>query len=172
VLLYDGDGTSVVPPRGGRDAVLAVLHRLEARDRGGSGRGSLRAALQRARLLGRRRGLVVVVSDLLDDEDWTHDLRALSARHDVVVAQITDPRDAELPKVGLLTLVDPETGERLDVQTSNPRVRARFAAAAAAQREATRRRIRAGGASHLAVSTDRDWLLDVVRFAAARRRRR
>ena len=166
------DGSTVLPPRSGRNAALALLHRLDRRDRAGEGAVDLAGALARIRGAARRRGLVVVVSDLLDEGDWAHQLRGLATRHDVVVAQVTDPREAELPDVGVVTFVDPETGERLDVQTADPQVRERFAAAAQEQREAASAAVRRAGAAHLVLSTDRDWLLDIVRFAVARRRRR
>jgi uncharacterized protein (DUF58 family) len=169
-IVFDHSGTTVIPPRTGRDAVLAVLHRLDQRPRADEGGPDLASALRRARLSLRRQSLVVVISDLLDRADWTRPLRALSARHDVVVAHIGDPRERELPPVGLLMLVDPETGRRREVQTANPRLRERFAAAAAEQWAANARSVRAAGAAHLELSTDRDWLLDVVRFAALRKR--
>jgi uncharacterized protein (DUF58 family) len=112
------------------------------------------------------------VSDLLDTSDWRVPLRLLAARHDVVVAQVTDRREAALPAVGVVTFVDPESGRRVEAQTSDPRLRARFATAAAAQRETLARAVRAAGAAHLVLATDRDWVLDIVKFAAARRRRR
>jgi uncharacterized protein (DUF58 family) len=171
-VVYGPAGADVLPPRTGRDAIYALLHRLERRGRAGEGAAPLAAALRRVRLAARRRGLVVVVTDLLDPGGWPRELRALAARHEVVVTEVRDPREAELPPVGLLTLVDPETGKRLEVQTSSARLRARFAEAAAAQRQAAALAVRSAGAGHLVLSTDRDWLLDVVRFAAARRRRR
>ena len=171
-VLFDGDGTHVLPPRTGRVAVHGLLRRLEDRGRAGEGTSPLSDALRKVRHLARRRGLVVVISDLLDCGDWPRELRALTARHDVVVAQPRDPREDELPPVGLLTLVDPETGARREVQTSSKKLRARFAEAAAAQRAATLTKVRGTGATHLDLSTDRDWLLDVVRFVVARRRRR
>ncbi len=171
-VLADPTGTTVLPPRTGRNAALALLHRLDRRERAGEGRVELADALARTRGVARRRGLVVLVSDLLDDGDWPRQLRGLTTRHDVIVAQVTDPREAELPAVGVVTLVDPETGQRLDVQTDDPAVRERFAAAAAEQRAAAREAVQRAGAAHLVLSTDRDWLLDVVRFAVARRRRR
>jgi hypothetical protein len=149
-----------------------LLHRLEQRPRATEGTADLAAALRRARLAARRRGLVVVVSDLLDGSDWVRELRALAARHDVVVAHVGDPRERELPPVGLLMLVDPETGRTREVQTASKKLRERFATAAQTQWETNARAVRVAGASHLALSTDRDWLLDVVRFAAARKRRR
>ncbi|HVF75644.1 MAG TPA: DUF58 domain-containing protein [Acidimicrobiales bacterium] len=171
-VLFGPAGFSIVPPRGGRAAVIATLHRLERRERAAEGEASLADALRRLRLTARRRGLVVVVTDLLDSSPWERELRALSARHAVVVAEVRDPREAELPEVGVLMLVDPETGRRVEVQTANRRTRERFAAAAADQLAQRGRAVRAAGASHLVLATDRDWLLDVVRFVADRRRRR
>ena len=171
-VLLDPAGTTVLPPRTGRDAVLALLHRLDRRERADEGAPPLAHALRQVRHAARRRGLVVVVSDLLDTGTWPRELRALGARHDVVVAHVGDPREADLPPVGVLTLVDPETGRRHEVHTGARRFRERYAAAAATQREAAARSVRAAGASHLTLSTDREWVLDVVRFVAARRRRR
>ena len=171
-VVFDGQTTQVVPPRPGRDGVLGLLARLQRRTRSSGGEASLAARLRRARFLAGRRGLVVVVSDLLDRSDWPSELRALSVRHDVVVAHLSDPREDDLPPVGLLTLVDPETGQRREVQTSSRRFRSRYAEAARDRRDATRDRLRAARAGHLEVSTDRDWLRDVVHYVAARKRRR
>ena len=171
-LLCGPEGSTVVPPRSGRAPLFGLLARIERRDRAPEGALSLADALRRARLTARRRSLVVVITDLMDTGPWERELRALSHRHDVVVAEIRDPRETDLPRVGLLTLVDPETGRRLEVQTANAKVRARFAEAAAAQLTARERAVKVAGAGHLVLSTDRDWMLDVVRFAARRRRRR
>jgi len=171
-LCFDGESTDVRPPRSGREAVLALLHRIQQRPRAGEARGSLADALRRTQRLARRRGLVVVISDLLDTSDWPRELRLLATRHEVVVAQIRDPRESELPPVGLLTLVDPETGRRQEVQTNSRKLRERFAAAATEQQDGIARAVRSAGAGHLVLSTDRDWLLDVARFTLARRRRR
>jgi uncharacterized protein (DUF58 family) len=171
-VCFDGSTTEVRPPRSGREAVLALLHQIQQRPRAAEAAGTLADALQKTQRLARKRGLVVVISDLLDDSDWARELRLLAARHEVIVAQIRDPREAELPPVGLLTLVDPETGRRQEVQTNSRKLRERFAAAAATQQAGIARSVRAAGAGHLILSTDRDWLLDVARFTLARRRRR
>jgi uncharacterized protein (DUF58 family) len=171
-VVFDGAGAAILPPRGGRDGTLALLHTLGSRPRDTEGAGSLAGALRRCRLAAPRRGLVVVVSDLLDGSEWPRELRAVAAKHDVVVAEVRDPREDELPPVGLLTLVDPETGRRVEVQTNSRRLRERFARAAAERRAASRDAVRRAGAAHLVLSTDRDWLTDLVRFTVARRRRR
>jgi uncharacterized protein (DUF58 family) len=168
-----GTEAAVVPPRSGRAAAMALLRRLEERGRGDGGESTtLAEALRRIRLTARRRGLVVLITDLIDSSNWQRELRALALRHEVVVVEVRDPRESNLPAVGMLTLVDPETGRRLEVQTSNAAVRARFAEAAAARHTQLARQVRGSGASHLVLSTDRDWLFDIVRFVVARRRRR
>ena len=171
-LLSGPEGTTIVRPRQGRDAVYQLLRRLERRDRAEQGATSLADALRRARLTATKRGLVVVLTDLLDESPWERELRALTARHEVVVAEVRDPREVALPVVGMLTLVDPETGERVEVNTNSTRLRRRFAAAASAQLADHDRKVRGARASHLVLSTDRDWMLDVVRFVAGKRRRR
>ena len=76
----------------------------------------------------------------------------------VVGIEVLDPRELELPAAGLMTFVDPETGEQVEVQTSRPDVRARYAAAAAEQRDRIATTLRHAGAAHLQLRTDRDWL--------------
>ena len=76
-----------------------------------------------------------------------------------------------LPDVGVLSLVDPATGQTREVPTAKKKLRDRYAAAAAEQRAAIAGTIRAAGADHLILRTDQDWLLDIVRFISSRRER-
>jgi uncharacterized protein (DUF58 family) len=140
----------------------------------GGSPGDLVDGLVLADRLARRRGLVVVISDFLGREpsSWSPVLQRLGGRHQLVAVEIRDPREGELPPVGLLTLVDPETGARVEVQTNKARIRARFAEAAARQRADIGRAIRVAGARHLVLSTDRDWLTDLVGAVARWRQRR
>jgi uncharacterized protein (DUF58 family) len=177
-LLLTSDGVQLVPARGGRDATFALLHQVDgvprAADRGSRDHqtADLGEALRAVGRIARRRGLVVVVSDFLTRDEWARPLRALATRHDVLAIEIVDPRELELPPVGLVTFVDTETGRRLEVQTAGAAIRARYAAAAAAQRADIARAVRGAGAEHLVLRTDRDWLLDIARHVTARRRRR
>lgn len=121
----------------------------------------------------RRRGVAVVISDFLaPPEQWGRPLRKLAVRHDVLAIEVVDPRELELPDVGVLAVVDPETGELHEVQTADPELRRRYAEAAAAQRAAIAAELRGAGAAHLRLRTDSDWLLDIVRFVAAQRHAR
>lgn len=173
VLVAGGDQLARLPARSGRSAVLAALSVLydgPRRERGPADGADLGAALSQVERTQRRRGQVVVVSDFLDTTDWAAPLRRLAMRHQVVAVQVTDPRELVLPAVGMLEVVDTESGARLHVQTNSPELRERYAAAAAERQERTRRLLADAGAEHLELSTDRDWLVDVAEFVRRRRR--
>jgi uncharacterized protein (DUF58 family) len=176
-VLATPTGTITRPPRSGRTPLLARLHELAVyRAPEGSQAqplaGDLAAAMEATQRVARRRGLVVVISDFLEPRDWERPFRGLASHHDVLAVEIVDPRELELPPVGLLMLVDPESGRRVEVQTTSAKLRARFAAAATNQRSAIAGAIRRAGVDHLQLRTDRDWLRDIVRFVVGRRRRR
>jgi uncharacterized protein (DUF58 family) len=99
-------------------------------------------------------------------------MRALAARHDVLAVEIVDPRELDLPNVGVIDIVDPETGTHRELQTSSRKLRDRYSKAAREQRDQIARAIRSAGADHLVLRTDRDWVLDLVRFVGRRRTRR
>jgi uncharacterized protein (DUF58 family) len=172
-VIVAGGALAVVPPASGLLRLLALLRRILATPAWeGEGRTDLAAALRTLERLARRRGVVVVVSDFLCQPGWEEALSRLGARHDLVVAEVVDPRESELPRMGLLTLVDTETGRTRVVDTSRARLRAAFGRAAAAQRTAVSAAIARAGADHLVVSTDADWVGDVLAFFARRTRRR
>lgn len=172
-LVTGGHGSAAtVPARSGRVHTQALLRRLHAAAADPvAGRVDLAAAMDRLGALARRRGLVVVVSDFLDDGDWARSLRSLALRHDVVCLEVVDPLELALPAVGTVHLHDPETGAELEVRTDDPGLRERYASAATAQRVAIAARVRGAGADQLQLRTDRDWLLDLARFVSRRRDR-
>ncbi len=172
-LIVRPDGITRIPPRAGRQPMMALLHTLANRERvDGTGPTDVGAAIQTHLTARRRRGLAVVVSDFLSPPGWERKLAGLAARHQVLAVEIVDPRELELPNVGYLTLVDPETGRRMEVQTAKAGIRARYAEAAAAQRAEIANAIQRSGAQHLVLRTDRDWLRDIVDYVLSARRRR
>jgi uncharacterized protein (DUF58 family) len=172
-LIVRPDGITRVPPRPGRAALFALLHKLATHDRvDGGGPTDLGEAMHGLVLSRRRRGLAVVVSDFLSTPGWEKPLRALASRHQTVAMEVVDPRELELPNVGYLTLVDPETGRLMEIQTAKASLRQRYADAAAAQRAEIGAAIRRSGAAHIVLRTDRDWLREIVEFVARTRRHR
>lgn len=169
-IITTGERVIRIPARPGRAAGNRLLRIAATTERAESGRrGDLGAALEMLRRPPRRRGLVVVISDFLGDTSWQRPLRGLGARHDVLAIEVVDPRELELPDVGLVTLVDPESGQTIEVPTQRREVRERFAQAAHQQRAEITAALRRAGAGHLTLRTDREWLLDIVRYVANRR---
>lgn len=169
-LVLDGQAPRWIPARSGRRHLFGILGALQTQGRDG-GAADLATGLQRAGRLARRRGLIVVVSDFLSDTAWAEALRGLGTRHELIAVEVIDPLDVELPAVGLLTVVDTETGRRRYVDTGRSSIRRRYAEAARLQREAIGAGIRAAGADHIRLRTDRDWVMNVARHVSTRRRR-
>ena len=176
-ILFAERPLEVLPPAIGRPHLFRLLAKLrEAPRRSERGRTDLAAALDLARSAIRRPSIVVVVSDLLVADNWAGALGKLTTRHEVVVLRVVDPRERELPDVGIVTLEDPETGEQLLVDTADAHLRARFAEAARAQDERIDRLLMTRGVRRVVASTDADLLppllelLDRRRVVATQRR--
>jgi uncharacterized protein (DUF58 family) len=167
-LIGAGDSPEWVTHRSGRTHLYALLGKLSdvGRDTGAT---DLTGIVRTADRIAGRRGMVTLISDFLDPGPWEKALRAIAHRQEVLAVEIVDPREQELPDVGTITVIDPETGRKRFVDTSSPSLRRDFIAAAADQRTDIRRRIRATGADHLELGTDRDWLADLVRHVVGRR---
>jgi uncharacterized protein (DUF58 family) len=190
-LVLTGQGLRRVPARSGRPALLALLRLLLAQPRLPEPTGppvpgpSLPEAIDdMGRALahrGRRTGLVAVVSDFLDTgapnatqagaPGWADQLRRLGARAPLLAVEVMDPRELELLDVGMLAVIDPETGARREVWTGSRSLRRRYAAAAAEQRAGIRAALAGSGARHLQLRTDHDWLREIARFVLTSRSR-
>ena len=182
--LLGPQGVRRFPARGGRTHLLGMLRTLLAVPRAmpATDPVGLATAIDGLHRAVPRRGLAVVVSDFLDglDEDglgpgapdWEQPLRRLAARHQVLAVQVSDPREQELPDVGLLTVVDPESGVLREVPTASRKLRERYAAAARTQQESITAALKRAGAAQLRLRTDRDWVADIVRHVHAQRRLR
>ena len=175
-VVTNGERTLRYPARAGSLAAQGLLRRIAAVPRAEPG-----VEIDLPHVIGalhrppRRRGLVAVISDFLGEPGltepgWERPLRALAMRHDALAVEVVDPRELNLPDVGLLLLTDPETGQQHEVQTSSRRLREEYAVAASRQRAQIAQSLRRAGVGQLRLRTDGDWLLSIVRFVAARRR--
>lgn len=88
---------------------------------------------------------------------------SLRMRHAIVAVEITDPREEELPAVGRLALVDPESGSLVQVNTSRRAVRERFAALERERRLRVADELRRLHVHHVSLRTDQDWLAELGR---------
>ena len=167
LLTYGAPTARMLPPRGGRGARVGLRRALaEGVALDGSTGEPLALALVRVGRLARPRSLVVVISDFAGPLDWARPIAALAARHTVMAVEVRDPREHELPDVGQLALVDPETGRHVEVDTSDRRLRERFARAAREERAGVAAALRRAGAEHVVLSTAGAWARELGRRLA------
>lgn len=168
------DGITEFRARSGRRNLLALLHRLATHDPADRTQRSpaapvLADALRRLAGPAHRTGLAVVVSDLLRP-GWDDPLRAVTGRHETLVVELVDPRELTLPNVGIIELQDRTTGQVTEIDTRSEKVRRRYEDAGRERLADHAQRVRAAGADHLLLRTDRDWVVDLARFVDRRRR--
>ena len=168
-LLFDEKVRDIIPPAAGRNALLQLIARVERRSKqGGEGVTNLGQALREAGHLMRRASLVMVLSDFMTPDGWQQPMRTLAIRHEMVAIWIVDPREHEIPDVGVVTFEDPETGQQLLVDTANARLRARFQAAVQQQRQALRSELRRCRVAIAELSTEFELVPQLVRFMKQR----
>jgi uncharacterized protein (DUF58 family) len=165
LVAFGAGAPRLLRPRGSKPGMVA-LRRMLAAGVAPDGRhdpDALAGALLRAGRLAGQPGLVVAISDFRDQRAWERPLGSLRVRHSVLAVEIIDPREAELPAVGHLTLIDPETGARIEVNTSRRRVRERFAELERERRELVASELRRLRVHHATLSTNQDWLVELGR---------
>ncbi len=172
-VVVRGSTSDTVPPRQGRKHLLGLLSRIQHTPRADeSGPADLGGALRRLGAMAPRRGFVAVVSDFRGDPDrWRTALGTVALKHSVLCITVVDPRELEIPPVGLVQFLDPTTGATREVNTDDAEVRARFARLAADHQAAVAGAARSAGADHLVLRTDSDWLMDLATHVGDRRRR-
>ncbi len=166
-VLFSDRIEGYVAPGRGRDHALRIVRDLLALAPRGKGT-DLEGALRFAQRVMKRRGIVAVISDF-QDRAYERALGVLRRRHDVIALHLLDPRESEFPDVGLVALVDPETGERVVVDASRPDVRRRLAATALMETRPAFKRTRVDA---LTLSTAESYEKPLSAFFKARERRR
>jgi uncharacterized protein (DUF58 family) len=167
-VLVAGPSIHVVPPRAGSNQVRAILSLLSAPPASeGLGNADLPAAIDRVGAIANRRGFVAVISDFRGDA-WQPSLARLSLRHDLLAITIHDPREHDVPPIGLVELVDPATGTTREVRVT-AKVQQRFADAAKDEHDRRNDALTRSRADVIELSTDGDWLGEIVQHTQRRR---
>ncbi len=170
LLTFSDRVETFVPPAKSRRHVLRIVRELlyaEPERRG----TSLTVALAYLARVVRRKSIVFLLSDFHDD-GYEAQLRAVAARHDVIALALDDPRESELPDVGLLEAEDTETGRRAVIDTSSRSVRTAYARRAAELLARRRRMLAGAGVEEVLLRTDRSFVEPLLRCFRAREHRR
>ncbi|PYO48678.1 MAG: DUF58 domain-containing protein [Gemmatimonadetes bacterium] len=169
VLLFTDRIEHVVPPRKGRRHVLRIIRDLLAFEPVGRGTDMVRAIDYVARMLNEH-AIVFIVSDFLE-EDISHPLKLLAQRHDVVAVTVEDPSERDLPNIGIARLIDPETGETFEVDTSSPVVRTAYTDRVMKEREERKHLLRRLAIDEIPVRTEGGVVEPLLRFFRTRETR-
>ncbi len=171
-VLFDNTIEQTIRPAQGRNQVLRITRELLKPAVGNGAATDLSVLLRAAAGIARRRSLVVVVSDFISEPGWERPLALLARRHDVVAIQVVDPREFEIPAVGMIYVEDAETGEQIFVDTGDPGFQQRLRDAARHRQDEITALARVAGVQLFTVSTDEDLVRALIRVAELRRRRR
>jgi uncharacterized protein (DUF58 family) len=169
LILFTDRVERFVPPKKGRSHVMRVVTEILNANPQSEGT-DLGVALDLLGGIGKRRTVAFLISDFIAD-GYEKPLRVVSAKHDLIPIEVVDPREDELPDVGLALVEDLESGELVEVDTSNLDVRAEYAREAQRVRAAREHLFRRLQLDHVTISTDRDFVKPLTELFRLRQRR-
>jgi uncharacterized protein (DUF58 family) len=169
LMLFTDRVERFVPPRKGRQHGLRVLRELLAFETEGRGT-DIRGALEVLRRVVTKRAVVFLISDF-QDGGYDRTLRVVNLKHDLVAIAISDPREGQLPKTGIVAIRDPETGRATLIDTGHTGVRRLFAERWQRECARTRALLKSSGTDILELSTGTDYDRDLAVFFRERARR-
>lgn len=158
-----------VPPKKGKSHVLRVLRELLYHEPKGRGT-DIAMALEYLSSVITRRAVVFLVSDFIS-EDYSKAMQIANKRHDLVAITITDPREMELPNIGLVELEDAETEETILLDTADAATRSMFTRETSAAKEKRDKMLRTLGVDTIDVRTDISYVEPLIRFFRMRAKR-
>jgi uncharacterized protein (DUF58 family) len=173
LILYTDQVELYLPPKKGRRHVLRVIRDIlyfEPK----SQRTDHKAALDYLNRVQRRKAVVFLISDFInsdpdaDPEALPKTLSLTNQRHDLVSIALSDPRESELPAVGLLTIEDAETGEIVEIDTQSATMRQAYAKYAGSQRIQFEDTLRKKGLDWISVQTDQPYMPELRKLFARR----
>ena len=172
-MMFNGGGQHMIPARSGKVQVLRLINDMMNQPRlPRAPFTNISLLLQNALNSIRRRSLIFVISDFISEPGWEKPLSLLNQRHEVLAIRVWDPREMEMPDIGVVMMEDAETGEQLYVDTHDKKFRRRFYEAALQREVALTESFKRAGVDALSLSTEEDLVRAIVRFAQQRKQRR
>ena len=172
-IMFGGSIRKVVPARGGRIQVLRLINDMLRQPRLPQAPFTdLKLFLNGALNTIRRRSLVFIISDFISAPGWETPLSLLNQRHEVLAIRLWDPREVQLPDIGMVVMQDAETAEQLYVDTHDRKFRQRFYDAAQRRESVLKDAFKHAGVDMLSLSTEEDMVRAIVRFAKQRQQYR
>lgn len=172
-IFYGGKIEKTIPARGGRLHVLRLINDLlKQPPLPQAPFTDLTPLLEGGNRAIKQRSMIFLISDFISAPGWERSLSLLNHRHEVMAVRLWDPREMDIPDVGIIVMEDAETGEQLYVDTHDRHFRARFAEAARQREAELQQTFKRAGLDLLSLSTEEDLVRAIVRFATLRKQRR
>ena len=172
-ILYAGKVERTIPAGTGKMQVLRLLNDIIKLPRLQSAPyTSVAELIEHALRTIKRRSVIFLVSDFFTASGWERSLGMLARKHEVIAVRLEDPRERELPDIGMVVMNDAETGESAHVDTHDAKFRKRFQAVVQKRDAELRGTFTRCGVDVLTLSTEEDLVGAVLRFASLRKQRR
>ncbi len=169
LILFTDAIEKFVPPKKGKSHILRIIRELISFQPTGAGT-DIKAALEYFNHVNKKKTIAFLISDFID-EGYDKILRIISRKHDVIAVELTDPREEELPNVGLIKLRDAETLKDRWVDSGNPQVRAEFQRFWQKRKADRKSMFLRSKVDAIAVRVDRPYIKPIVDFFKLRERR-
>ena len=182
LLLFSDQTELYLPPAKGHKHALRILR--EALFRPTQGKSTdLNRAVQELNQVTRRRAVIFLLSDFIVDQVFSneegsahevlyHQLSYTRLKHDLICVRVFDPRESELPDVGLIDLKDLETDQTITLDTSDSNTRKRYAEIYRKKSEIISQKLKKRGIDEFIISTEGDYSKDLFSFFKRRGKRR
>lgn len=176
LILFSDTIEKLIPAQKGSKQVLRIIRELlvnakvleQAQSRAATDINVALAHLNKHR---KKRGVCFLVSDF-DSENFDVDLRLAAKRHDIIAISVADPRELEIPDVGLIELEDAETGEIMLVDTTSPQFQQQFHTAVAQETQKRQNFFKSLGIDLLEINTAKPFENALMAFFKAREKRK
>ena len=171
LILFSDDIVKYIPPKKGRSHVLRLITDLVNHDYDKKqSQTSIKKALEFASKISRRKNVMFVISDFMDDNFWT-EMKYLNFNHDVIGIQIYDLFEKEFPDLGLMKVHNSESNERVWIDTSNEKVRLDFSKDFSKRLNTFAQRCKNIGVDLLQLGPNEDYIKALTRFFKRRAKR-
>ena len=170
LIVFTDQIEKYVPPKKGRSHVMRVIREILFLEEPEHGKTDITAALEYLQKVCTRRSVVFLISDFIC-EDYSQAMMLASKKHDLIPVTITDPRESELPDIGIIDLMDAETGERILIDTSDKKVRKTFRALGLQREEELKKQFRKMNSNSINIETDKSYVDSLVKFFKMREKR-
>lgn len=163
LVLFTDQVELVVPPKKGKQHVLRIIRELvnyEPKNKQNNLENALRFLMDTFK----RKANVFVISDFIDESNYTKNLRIAAKKHDVTGIRIFDEKEMDFPDVGLITLVDNETGVQKLINTSSAQVRANYRNYFELKTNQISQNFHTAGAGYLSIQSDEDYIKPLLNY--------